>query len=49
MKQYTASYLTLFLKKENVGNELMRLGAALAVIKYNDGYQGIKEVLRLLE
>ena len=31
-------------KKESVGNDLMRLGAALAVIRFNDGYQGIKEV-----
>ena len=31
-------------KKENIGNGLMMLGAALAVINYNDGYQGIKEV-----
>ena len=31
-------------KKENIGNELMRLGAALSVILYNEGYQGIKRV-----
>ena len=31
-------------KKENIGCELMKLGSALAVIQYNDGFQGIKEV-----
>ena len=31
-------------KKETIGYTLMRLGAALAVIRYNDGYTGIKEV-----
>ena len=31
-------------KKENIGFELMRLGSALAVIQYNEGYQGIKEL-----
>ena len=27
----------------------MKLGAALAVVRYNDGYAGIKEVFELLE
>ena len=31
-------------KKENIGIGLMRLGAALSVIRYNDGYTGLKEV-----
>ena len=31
-------------KKENIGYELMKLGSALAVIQYNDGFHGIKEV-----
>ena len=31
-------------KKENIGYEEMRLGSALAVIQYNNGFQGIKEV-----
>ena len=31
-------------KKENIGFELMKFKSALAVIRYNDGFQGIKEV-----
>ena len=31
-------------KKENIGFGMMRLGSALAVILYNEGYQGIKEL-----
>ena len=31
-------------KKETIGNELMRLGSAVAVIQFNEGYKGIKEI-----
>ena len=31
-------------KKENIGDELMRLGSALATVQFNDGYQGIQKV-----
>ena len=31
-------------KKENIGYELMRLGSALAVIQYNNGFEGINKV-----
>ena len=31
-------------KKENIGDELMSLGSALATVQFNDGYQGIQKV-----
>ena len=39
---------TMVRKTEAVGLVVMRLGCALAVIRYNEGYQAISEVLDLL-
>ena len=36
-------------KTEQVSNTVMRLGAALAVIRYNAGYSGIRELFELLQ
>ena len=36
-------------KTEAVGLTVMRLGCALAIIRYNEGYQAISEVLDLLQ
>ena len=40
---------TMVRKTEAVGLTVMRLGCALAVIRYNEGYQAISEVLDLLQ
>ena len=36
-------------KTDAIGFVVMRLGCALAVIRYNEGYQRVFEVLELLE
>ena len=36
-------------KNEQVSNTVMWLGAALAVIRYNAGYSGIRELFHILE
>ena len=35
-------------KTEAVGMDTMKLGAALAVIRYNDGFAGVKRVFEML-
>ena len=36
-------------KNEYASSEMMTLGSALAVIRYNDGYEGIRKLYKLLE
>ena len=35
-------------KAEAVGMDIMKLGATLAVIRYNDGFAGVKNVFEML-